>query len=113
MEEQIKQKILWLSDRLVGRMNAMDVREAALIVGLSEREFRECVKELFEEGYNVICVPKVRGCPHGFCMATEEDMLLAEVVLRKHCISGLIRVRKLEQRRISLSRPGQLNLLYQ
>ena len=100
MDPFIKERILDLAKDHFGRENAIDVRTAAKRVGVCKRTFRELVKELFEEGHDVICIPRFsKDCPHGFCGAAEEDFLLAEILLRKHCLSGLKRVRALEVRR--------------
>jgi len=114
MDPIIKKKILDLAQKHQGRKNAIDVRLAADQVGVkSESVFRGYVRELFESGHLVICLPRLPGKHikdyHGFCIPSIADLKFYIDYHYKHTLSRLHkikivndRVRKLENKKEQL-----------
>jgi len=115
MDSITKNKILNLAERHHGRHNAVDVRRAADLVGApDERQFREWVKELFLQGYLVLCIPRTAGHNqrydyHGFCKPSVDDLKLYVRYHSKHTMTRLQnivivndRIQELEQKKQQL-----------
>ena len=103
MDPIIKKKMLDLARKHQGRKNAIDVRLAAHQVGVkSESVFRGYVRELFEDGHLVICLPRLPGKHmkdyHGFCIPSVADLKFYIDYHYKHTMTRLHKIKIVNDR---------------
>ena len=83
--------------------NAIPIREARteltkLGLPISDRAFRKLVKEMFDSGLDVVCMPKGSSVGYGLCYATFQDMRVYAAYIISHGTSEIKHGRSMANR---------------
>jgi len=96
--EKTKEDILELARHYQGSENAFINKKACEYLGITDIVLRTCVRELFNDGHNIICMPKLKdGATGGLCQPTTEDLLLWYRYNRKRALTLLVNLRKVKK----------------
>jgi len=102
-KSQIATAIYELATEHRSSRNAIPIKEARRQLinrgfAISDRAFRKLVKEMFDSGLDVVCMPKGSSFGYGLCYATFQDMRVYAAYIISHGTSEIKHGRSMANR---------------